>query len=345
MVRWKEIGALCLFGGIATSGIACDDKAKAGGGASGAGMGGAGMSGEGGAGVGGAGDGVVGAAVRASGLCAPFDAVPSPDGGRFYFTALDAEGNGGVYTVPCAGGTATSVATGFGSPVALATSVDGATIFVADLADLETGEHGVISSVPAAGGTPSALGGTKGYEPRGLDVSANDTVWFTGTDPAAKAPGLFKAAGGSVTAVKTGDPFSEPSGVAVNAAGDTAFVADVGSTSAQIFKVSGGTVTSLASGLALGFPAGVTLSKNEQYLFASGIHRETGAAQVYRIKLADGSVDTFDMGIGANVEAGGLRRAKDVDRIVWVKPGECTAPGAGGAVYEIAVAGGMPLCQ
>ncbi len=294
----------------------------------------------GGAGMGGMAE--VTSAARASGLRAPSDAVPSPDGTTLYFTSIDTDGKGAVYKVPCAGGTPSKLETGFSSPVALAVSTDGATLYVADIGydnGTDATADGVIYTVASAGGAKAALDSTKGYRPRALDVASDagaDAVYFSGNDKTSGAAGVFKWKGGMTTAVvMTG--LSEPSGLAVATGGDI-YVADVGKTWSSIKKISGGAAADWVGGLKLGYPAGVAVSADGSKVWASATDPATGHMVLLEMASSGQSMGVFDSGKD-DADPAGLHRAHTVGKLTWV-----TASDTGGTVYEVAPAGAQ-LCM
>jgi sugar lactone lactonase YvrE len=285
---------------------------------------------------------------RANSLCTPLDAVLSPDGTQIYYTALDATGSGAVFNVACGGGTPSTLASGLLFPVSLVVSGDGKTIFVADLGiddDVDATKAGAIYSLTATGGAFSEIGSTRGYKPRALELvssSGTDTIYFTGTDPTGAA-GLFKLAGGAVSAIATGG-FVEPSGLAVDGTG-VAYVADVSDSMARVVKITAdGTTTELVNNIKVGTPAGVALSQDQKFLVVSGLNADDGTSIIHRVELATGVHTQFNMGIGANHESAGLHRALNVDKYVWVSSGSCDNGDTGGTVYELGTAS-APVCH
>src|SRR5260221_6514682 len=162
----------------------------------------------------------------------PFDATPSPDGKDVYYTALSVSPEGdklpGLYRVSANGGAVETLTSGdpLAAPVGITITAQGTTLLVADPG---ADGGGAILAAPTGGGAASPLAGTVGYRPQGLTVATVkgvEKLYFTGTDPASGDRGLFAAGidGGGVTVVASGDPFSEPGGVAV-ARNRDAFVA------------------------------------------------------------------------------------------------------------------------
>lgn len=254
----------------------------------------------------------------------PVDAAPSPDGTVIYYVTTG-DGDAAVLRVPAGGGTAATIAQGppLGAPSGVAVATDGGRIYIADR---QAGAAGAILTVATGGGPGAAspLAGTEGWSPRGLDVvgqPGGDVVYFTGTDPANQAPGLFRvpAAGGTVSIVAEGGLLTSPDSVVVNARG-AAYVTDQGAGpgQGQVLRVDGGTVTSVHRDLRLGSPAGVTLAPDDSMLLVSSIDPASGADQVLFVDLATGRSTAATKVIGANRNtAGGLHRAHAAPVLAW----------------------------
>ncbi len=262
----------------------------------------------------------------------PLDGVPSPDGTIIYYTA-SGDGPAAVFSVPSGGGAVTTIAEGapLVKPSGIGVATDGSRVYVADQQALRAGAAGpaagAILTLPATGTTtspPTFLDGTDGRAPRGLDVvkqAGGDVIYFTGTDPANGAAGLFQvpAAGGTVATVAEGAPFVSPDSVVVNAQGD-AFVTDQGAGAGHglVFRVSGGNVTPVLDNLHLGSPAGVTLVRSDTTLLVSSIDAASRSDQVLFLDLATGETAAATKVIGANKDsAGGLHRAHDAAVLAW----------------------------
>ena len=274
------------------------------------------------------GNGQIGTITKAANdtsFTSPFDATPSPDGSTIFFTAIGADGTGGVFTSPASGGSATRLDSGgvFTSPSGITISGDGKQLFVADPAadDDTTDQYGAVFVLSAAGGTPAALAGTRGLQPRGV-VVAGPTLYFTAGAASAAGPGVYSIAlaGGQATAIVTGAPLVDPGGVAVAQNGD-AYVADsVGSADglAAVFKVSGGQATLIVADLGVGYPAGIALAQDESTLLVSGLDPATQTDVVYRVVLgATPQTSSFNQTISAFGEPAGLHRAAGVDVYAW----------------------------
>jgi hypothetical protein len=258
-----------------------------------------------------------------------FDAAPSPDGSTIYFTAIDMTGKVGVFAVPIAGGTASSVATGapFIAPFGIAVSTDGMKLYVADPGVDAGSDLGEMFAVATSGGTPAPVAGTANLFPRGLTItSANgsDTVVFTGIDGTTGAPGAFSiaAAGGAATKIADGSPFVDPSGIAVDTAGNT-YVVDTeaaASHRATILKIdTTGATTSLATDLFVGYPAGIAVAQDGAHLIVSGLAAGGGADTVSSYAIAGGApTPVVSSGLTALFNAAGLHRAATANVYAFV---------------------------
>lgn len=292
------------------------------------GTGGAGGMGQGGAG-GSSGLALNAAANDAAQFTSPFDATPDATGQNVYFTAINLQDEPAVFTAPAAGGPPTQLVAGLPlvAPISIATAVEGGQLYVADPAAEDANyAPGAIFELAATGGAVSVVAGSEGLTPRGLEVHKDNVtnqqdIWFTGVDALSGSPGLFKlpVGGGAVTTVAMGAPFSDPSGVAITAAGE-AYVADTdasGTYLGAILQVKGGAATVLVSDLGVGYPAGVALTMDEATLIVSGLDADTRHDVVYLIDLATKAVTRFNQGIDTFREAAGLHRAKNADVFAW----------------------------
>src|SRR5512138_1775734 len=161
--------------------------------------------------------------VTSGGFTSPGDAVSSPDGKTFYFTAftdkVDADGQriAAIYrTSSEPGSTAEQLALGdpLASPMGLVMSCDGATLYIADMGN----EHGNVFSLPADGGALTDMGAAGIFRPAGLAMGPDcKTLFITGRTDDGK-PGLFSmsADGGSASPVYSGAPLSSPTGLHVD---------------------------------------------------------------------------------------------------------------------------------
>jgi len=301
-----------------------------------------GTSGKVGQPIGDAGIKVAEVAARAGAGRQPVDAAPSPDGAVIYFAATGDTGPG-LYRVPAGGGTVSTITEGapLGQPSGLAVASDGSRLYVADH---QTGQAagaaagGGILTVPVtrSAPAPTLLPGTSGRAPRGLDLvnkGGADILYFTGTDPANGAPGLFQipAAGGPVVTIAEGAPFASPDSVVV-ASGGGAYVSDQGRGpgQGQVLAVSGGHATPVLSGLHLGTPGGVTLAHGGATLLVSSIDPTNRSDQLLFLDLATGRTAPATKVIGANKDSsGGLHRALNAPILAWCDVGR------NGKVYRV----------
>jgi hypothetical protein len=274
----------------------------------------------------------------------PVDAAPTPDGSTIYFLATGSSGPA-VFSVPAGGGPVTTVAQGspLVKPTGIGVATDGSAIYVADQqaptvnATGGPGPAGAILAAPITGThatpgtpeTPSVLPGTEGTAPVGLDVvneglpsdGAGDEIYFTGTDPVTREPGLFEVSptGGTVVTVAEGSPFVSPDSVAVAADG-VAYVTDQGAGLGlgKVFEVTGGTITPILTNLRLGLPAGVTLIDNDTTLLVSSLDPSSHADQLLFLDLKTGKTAIAVKLIGVNTgSAGGLHQAYDASVLAW----------------------------
>jgi sugar lactone lactonase YvrE len=281
----------------------------------------------------------------------PFDATPNSTGKTLYFTANGVNGLG-VYQAPADGSNMGATAVyptapndpndPFIAPFGIAISSDDKTLFVAD-PGAGTADLGTIFVVPAGGGTPTALAGTDGTVPRGLDIvveGGKDQLYFTGSKITAGMPTLtgvysMPASGNSLGVVFMGPPFMDPSGIAVASNGDIYVIDTISSASntAEVYVIpKGGMPQLVVSDLRTGYPAGAALSMDEKTLYVSGLNAATMTDRVVAIDVATKTAtEQLAMEIGSNVEAGGLHRAKGADVFAWA---DLTAGGIG-TVYRI----------
>lgn len=279
----------------------------------------------------------------ATGISSPLDASPGPDATMIYFTAYDDEGVGGLYSVAAAGGSPTLLAGDFSAPLGLVVSMDGSTVYVAD-AGVEDEEDedagiGMVYAVPSGGGDATEVSGTKGYEPRSLELiseGGGDMLYFTGKDPADEMAGVFSvsAAGGAVTGIGKGS-LMDPSGLAVSMAGEIYVVDTVGSgNTSTLYVISGDVPSELVSGLRVGYPAGIALTLDESFLLVSGLDATLNSARVFRIDLDTLDIEALSEGIDQNSESAGVHRAHNVDTYAWANADWPDEDGeGGGTVY------------
>lgn len=278
----------------------------------------------------------IAAAANAPEATRPVDATPSPDGKDIYFIAFSARADEdgfkmehvpAIYKVAASGGTPAKLYEGapLTSPFGITVSDDGQTLFIADSSADNGGEQdrsdGRVFSMSASGGTPTALAGTEGIKPAGVEA-LGPSLYVTGTKDG-KA-GLFKTGigGGAVSPVAVGAPFSDPGGVAVARDG-VAYVVDTGSVTseqamASVIKITpDGKTEVILDGLAVGHPAGIALVNDDSAVLVSGLDAAAGTDRVFRIQLTDRSVRTLSATIGDFNESAGLHRARNAEVFAW----------------------------
>lgn len=280
---------------------------------------------------------------------APLDATPSPDGARVYFTAATPDGaavlgTSGAEQAP----DVLYVGEALSAPFGVVTSLDGATLFISDTgaegdAEVE-GPVGAVLSMPAAGGTPTALAGTEGTAPRSLHVAKVDgqeSLLFTGLDPADGSPAVFRipAAGGALTVVLKGAPLAQPSGITMGPDG-TIYVADSDAGddgAAALLAIKDGAAERLVEGLRLGYPAGLAIDAAGTTLLASGLDDAKDSSVVHTVRLDTRERVMVSDGIGDNSESGGVHRAHDANVFAWSNADGSEA-NPGGTVYVLRAA-------
>jgi sugar lactone lactonase YvrE len=267
----------------------------------------------------------------------PVDATPSPDGTSIYFIAFtsrpDADGIRmervpAIFKTSAApGGVPVKLFDGapLMSPFGITISDDGQTLFIADSSadgdEAAERSDGRVFSMSVNGGSPTALAGTEGITPAGIEASGA-SLYVTGRKDG--LPGLYKTGigGGAVSAVAVGGPFSDPGGVAVARDG-VAYVIDTGSaingqSLASVVKVTpDGKTEVILDGLSVGHPAGIALVLDESAILVSGLDNAEGTDRVYRVQLGDRSVTRLSTTIGEIYESAGLHRARNVEVFAW----------------------------
>ncbi len=259
-----------------------------------------------------------------------FDATPSPDGTKIYFTAIDGNGNAGAYWTPVGNGIQTVTQASAGNvlvaPLGVAVSSDGNTLYIADPGAIDStgGDDGVIWSLALPHATPALVAGSDGIYARGLTVDksgGSDTLVFTGVDSSGRA-GLFTlaAAGGTAMTVAAGAPFDDPSGVTVAPNGDY-YVFDVtagGSHRADVIKVSGGAATAVIADLFVGYPAGITMNAAGNAIVLSGLASASGPDTLTVVDALGQASPLVASGLSSLTNAGGLHRAANANVYAFV---------------------------
>jgi hypothetical protein len=261
----------------------------------------------------------------------PFDAVPSPDGSKVYFIAVDPASGPAIFSTSSTAASTATVLTGggkLGAPLGIASSSDGNTLYLADPAanTSSTNDKGVIFTVPAAGGTPAELAPTLDYAPRSVavaKVNSTDEVVFIGTDKTSGVDGVFEVTGSTVTSVIAGN---NPSAVAVANDG-TIYILDQAGSIAKV-AAGGTTATALAGAsqtLNVSFPSGMDVSQDQTALLVSGFDPATSKESISRVVIATGAVTQLALTPAlTGAEPGGLHRAPSSDSYAFVDTGAGT---------------------
>ncbi|WP_437925856.1 hypothetical protein WMF37_43470 [Sorangium sp. So ce291] len=261
-----------------------------------------------------------------------FDATPDAGAAYVYFTGVDASGRAGVFKVSARGGaSAAAIAVGppFVAPLGIAASADGGRLFVADpgAGSSALDDAGALFAIELPGGAVAPIQGGEGLRARGLEVAhsadGEARLVFSGRAREGGQPGVFSvpARGGEASAIATGSPLVDPSGVAVARGGDV-FVCDTLASpdgTATIFRIEDGFVSPLATGLHVGYPCGLALTRDEAALFVLARDVSRGAGEVVRIEVASGARSTMATGAARHGEPGGLHRAKAADVFAFVE--------------------------
>lgn len=223
-------------------------------------------------------------------------------------------------------------------PFDIEASLDGATLYIADLA-AGPDARGAILVMSISGGEPSEA--ATGYAPRGVTVANDGAVYFTGSDKESRIPGLFSLKDQAVNPVVVGAPFVDPSGIAIAQDGRI-FVADTSLglnpdleliSQAGIVLVKDGKAGVFASGFVSGYPAGVALTKNDATLIVSGQAPNSSDA-VYLFAADDGAKApkvVTDKISELRDSAAGLKRLHGGDTFAWAS----LEANGGGTVYVI----------
>lgn len=213
--------------------------------------------------------------VATGGFTNPMDAVASPDGATFYFTAFtdDPTPQAGIFAVPAAGGEVTSLTAGppLENPSGLLLSADGSTLFVSDLGvragepgdDAEASGQSVLYTIGTSGGALTALPASGIAEAAGLALGPDEETLYVSGFTTDGQPALFTlpAAGGTASVVLAGAPLESPGGVFVDT-DSVAWVMDNTPSRAGgvLWAIDGaGEASEVVSNLGLSQPAGVSL--------------------------------------------------------------------------------------
>jgi hypothetical protein len=170
----------------------------------------------------------------------------------------------------------------------------------------------------------------EGYQPQGVATDKDGKIYFTGSDPASGAPGVFVVEGGQARSIASGAPFAAPSGLDVADDG-TIYVADptaarnvedeqvTGNGPSAVFKITGGQVSVVNAGFDGGYPTGIAVL-GDRILLSAYADRGANSA-VLRIDLASpGSVVVMEDRSGRlkdTYASAGLHRSRDSRRLAW----------------------------
>lgn len=277
------------------------------------------------------------AAGNATTFHTPMDATPDPDGNQIYFTAMSAKG-AGVFRVPAAGGTVVTLTVGLPltTPVGIAVSTDGQTLYLADTQAAIAGAQavtktGALFTLPSSGGVPTPIAGTAHTAPRALTVFKEnnaDVIYFTGSAPDDGQPAVMKisATGGALTVLDKGEGLVEPAGIAVSKEG-ALYIADrnaLGDGFGTLFRYKPHTDPArlshrerLVDYVRMGSPAGITLTFDESLVLVSSLDTNSGTSQVLVVNTTTKAQGIVNKVIGVNHSSGGLHRAHHNNVMAW----------------------------
>lgn len=257
---------------------------------------------------------------------APMDAVSSPDGSTFYFTAHDTSSaadevsSAALFSVPAAGGDVTVLHSGepLEDPSGLLMSCDGETLFVSDLSyragdtDLELEENkSPIYTFELAAGQLAPFDVSGVGEAAGLAMGPDcETLYISGYTDSGE-PALFTVGvdGGSATVVLAGEPLESPSGVFVDA-DSVAWVMDqlpsLGLGGGLYAITSDGTASIVIDGLDITEPAGVSLTAGGGTAVIPS-RDDDGNGQLVTVGISSGETTVVESSM---VNPAGLRTAR-----------------------------------
>jgi DNA-binding beta-propeller fold protein YncE len=254
--------------------------------------------------------------VASGGFTSPSDAVASPDGKTFYFTAYatDEDKSPAVFATSAEpGGSAEAIALGapLDMPIGLVMSCDGAMLYVADTG----GDNGAVFSLASSGGTLTDMAAAAITRPGGLAMGPDcKTIYATGrtTDG---TPALFAIPtdGSLASIVYQGAPLVSPTGVHVDTDG-VAWVMDHLAHGANgegiLFAIpsDGSAATEVVSNLKMGTPGGVSLTAGGGTAVMP-TRDEEGHSQLTSVSIATGEMQQLATPDIADV--GGLRTARE----------------------------------
>jgi hypothetical protein len=268
--------------------------------------------------------------VTTGGFVRPGDAVSSPDGKTFYFTAFNDQIDENtdrrmpaVYRVSSEPGSIPEkLVSGapLASPTGLVMSCDGSTLYVADMIAGEDG-NGAIFSLPTAGGALTDMGAGV-IRASGLAMRTDcKTIHATGRASDGKAAVYtLPAAGGAGSILYSGEPLVQPSGIHVDDKGvswvmDQRAQGEKGQGVLWAIPSDGSLATEVASNLRMGTPGGVSTTASYGVAVMPTLD-EDDKAQLTTVVIETGElsqVPATDMSKPA-----GIRTAKEVGVMVVV---------------------------
>jgi hypothetical protein len=282
----------------------------------------------------------------------PRAGVPLTDGSIAFIATMEAvsdeerAGAGArvaVFLQPAQGGSPSVLYAGdkMVNPFDIDASMDGKTLYVADVAGGAEG-RGAIFTLSPTGGEPTEV--VSGWAPRGVTVAGDDRVYFSGIDDTTGEAGVFLLAGSAVTRIHAGAPLVDPSGIAVLRNGgvlvsDTRLFDGVsdGTTArnaseAGVVLIKDGQASVFATGFVTGYPAGIALTVDDKALIISGQGPDRSDT-VYIVDVANPTAPptvVTDKFSAFQDSSAGLKRAHDSNTFIWA-----SLAANGGTIYRI----------
>jgi DNA-binding beta-propeller fold protein YncE len=270
--------------------------------------------------------------VTSGGFVSPGDAVASPDGRDFYFTAYtdDADRLPAIWkTSSEPGSTASALASGdpLEAPIGLVMACDGAQLYIADMGS----EVGAVFSLSTGGGSLADLGATNIVRPGGLAMGPDcKTLYATGrTDDGTPALFSLPVTGGAASIVWMGAPLASPTGLHVDDQGvawvmDHRAFGDTGEGVLFAIPSDGSAANIVMDDLRMGTPGGVSLTAGGGTAVMPTRDHD-GNAQITSVNIASGEMSQLaapDM-----IDPAGLRTARKAGVFAIVDS-------EGGAIYR-----------
>ncbi len=272
--------------------------------------------------------------VASEGFEQPGDAVATPDGETFVFTAFTSDDDRApaVFSVPSAGGAVTALHAGapLSYPTGLVMSCDGDHVWVADQGLPGSDDGGALYTLSVGGGEPMAFMADGILRPSGLALSVDcETLYVTGWNEDGEAAVFtVPAEGGAATELYAGSPLASPTGVHVDAdsvAWVMEHLAGGGEGQGALYAITpAGEISEVVTGLRLAAPAGVSLAAGGDTAVIPTVD-EAGNAQLVTVRISTGEtivVETPDL-----VEPAGIRTAREAGVFALVDS-------EGGAIYR-----------